>query len=150
MRIFEIDKDLWVIDADNGELSDAIKMCEWLNGRFNHDVPFKDKPEIVMKRNAIIGGVLVSFLILVWLIYNLLMDQRVWLFVALAVHIICTAGIAFINIHGRTWFKRDGDGNIIEYIYRDRGDQWGAEGFMISCLTTTIGMTYVLLSRAHK
>jgi hypothetical protein len=145
-----------MIDSDRGELSDGIKMVEMLNKMFNHpkgELEFKEKPEVVRKRIATLFAVLTSFIIFVYLIYNVLMYQPIWLFVALSVHIICTGGVGFILIMGVPWFKygnENGKEVIIEYIYRDNRNQWGAEGFMMSALTTVIGLIYALLSRVHK
>jgi hypothetical protein len=58
-----------------------------------------------MRRNAILAGVIVCSALLIWLIYNVLMDQRVWYFVAITVHVICTGGVVYGIINDMPMFK---------------------------------------------
>ena len=48
----------------------------------------RERDEVVMRRNATLAGVIIGVALFVYLIYNTLMDQRVWFFVAMMAHLI--------------------------------------------------------------
>lgn len=80
---------------------------EWLNGQFKHNeyVELKEREEVVMQRNMTLAGVIIGFALFVYLIYNVLMDQRIWFFVAMMAHLICTGGVVYGIQNDMPWFK---------------------------------------------
>jgi hypothetical protein len=100
-----------------------------------------------------LAGVIVGFALLVYVIYNLLMDQRVWFFVAMMAHLICTGGVVYGIQNDMPWFKfKDNKGKleVIEFFYKDMQAQWAGEGFIVSALTFSIGCLYAILSRVYN
>jgi hypothetical protein len=59
--------------------------------------------------------ILAALLMLVKVLYPVLMQQKVWFGVAMAVFVICTGGLVYSLINQMPWFKfeRDDFGNIV-------------------------------------
>jgi len=76
-------------------------------------------------KNAIGAAVLAILIYFVASIYPVLMNQRVWFFVAIAVFVICTGGIVFSILNNMPWFRfeRNEFGAIVISEYFMRGQR---------------------------
>ena len=142
----------WLINGQ--EIFDAQKQIDFLNNHLRTDVQIKYTFASIAIKNAIGATVLAILIYFVKSIYPVLMNQKVWFFVAIAVFVICTGGIVFSILNNMPWFRFEKNefGAIVigEYFMRGQRGQYAGEGYIISILATSIGLIYLYLSLLEK
>lgn len=107
-----------------------------------------------MTKNIIAAVVLAGLMYFIKTVYPILMNQWVWFAVAITVFVICTGGIVFSLLNNMPWFRfeRNEFGSIVigEYFMRGQRGQYAGEGYIVSFLTTFIGILYLYVSRIDK
>ena len=72
----------------------------------------------------------------------------------MTVYVICTGGIVYGMLNSMPWFKfeRNEYGSIVitEYFMRGQRGQWAGEGYIVSVLSTCIGLTYLFLNKIRE
>lgn len=126
------------------------KIVAFVNKCLGTDVEYKQSFQQIVFQNLMIIGFFVVFLVMVFLLYNFLVIPFVWFVIANTIFLISIAGIAFNKTSGKPAFKRDDDGNPIEWIWRGHDSQYGVEGFMFSVMVVVAGLCLVVISRTHK
>merc|ERR1712157_691658 len=103
---------------------------------------------------GVVFGVMALLFNLIKYLYPMLLNQMVWFSIAIAVWIICTGGIVYSMLNNMPWFKyeRNEYGSIViaEYFMRGQRGQWAGEGYIVSILTTIIGLIYLYVNRIEK
>jgi len=78
----------------------------------------------------------------------------VWFAIAIIVWIICTAGVVYSTLNNMPWFRyeRNEYGSVVitEYFMRGQRGQWAGEGYIVSILTTLIGLGYLYMMKLDK
>lgn len=68
-------------------------MVDFVNNALKTDVQFKLTFEQLFKTNLVVVGALVGFVLAVYLSYNILMIQWIWLAIACVVWVISSGGV---------------------------------------------------------
>ena len=145
---FYSQEDLWLVT--NQDVFDANKQIEFVNNHLRTDVKIKFTFTTILLKN--LAGLLALFFLasLVKYLYEFLLNQWVWFFIAIAAWIICTGGLVYGMINNMPWFKfeRDQYGmiRVAEYFMRGMRGQWSGEGYIVSTLTTAIGLTMLYMN----
>lgn len=100
---FYPEEDQWLISSN--EVYDARMQIQFINNHLSTDVQIKFTFTDIVFKNIIVMSVLAVFATVVKRLYNFLLNQYVWLAVALIVFIICTAGTVFSLQNGMPLFK---------------------------------------------
>ena len=78
----------------------------------------------------------------------------VWFAISIIVWIICTAGVVYSTLNNMPWFRyeRNEYGSVViaEYFMRGQRGQWAGEGYIVSILTTLIGLGYLYMMKLDK
>jgi len=78
----------------------------------------------------------------------------VWFGIAIIVWIICTAGVVYSTLNNMPWFRyeRNEYGSVVitEYFMRGQRGQWAGEGYIVSILTTLIGLGYLYMMKLDR
>ena len=107
-----------------------------------------------MTKNIIAAFVLAGLMYFIKTVYPILMNQWVWFGVAITVFVICTGGIVFSILNQMPWFRfeRNEFGSVVigEYFMRGQRGQYAGEGYIVSFLTTFVGLLYLYLSKLES
>ena len=83
-----------------------------------------------------------------------LINQWLWMGVAIFGFVVCTSGIVYTKLHNMPMFRMDTDefGNhyIGEIFNRGNRSQWGAEGYVVSMLCALISLSFYFIYSVDK
>merc|ERR1711971_1204775 len=117
------------------------------------DVQIKFTFASIAVKNFIGLGIIAALGLLVKSLYPILMNQLVWFGVAITVFVICTGGLVYSILNNMPWFRfeRNEFGAIVvsEYFMRGQRGQYAGEGYIVSFLTTFIGLVYLYMIFAN-
>jgi len=126
----------------------------FVNNHLATDVQLKFTFTTIVVKNVMGMSVLLAFAMLIKYLYNFLLNQYVWFGVAMSVYVICTGGLVYSMLNSMPWFKFEKNeyGSIVvtEYFMRGQRGQWAGEGYIVSVLSTTIGLTYLFLNKIRE
>ena len=118
------------------------------------DVQLKFTFTTIVVKNLMGMSILLAFATLIKYLYNFLLNQYVWFAVAMSVYVICTGGLVYSMLNSMPWFKFEKNeyGSIVvtEYFMRGQRGQWAGEGYIVSVLSTAIGLTYLFLNKIRE
>ena len=149
---FYEDEDKWHISSQ--EIYDCQKQIDFVNNHLRTDVQIKFTFASIAFKNFVGLAILASLGLLVKSLYPILMNQLVWFGVAITVFVICTGGLVYSILNNMPWFRfeRNEFGAIVvaEYFMRGQRGQYAGEGYIVSFLTTFIGLCILFLWNAEK
>lgn len=149
---FYEDEDKWHISSQ--EIYDCQKQLDFVNNHLRTDVQIKFTFASIAFKNFVGLAILASLGLLVKSLYPILMNQLVWFGVAITVFVICTGGLVYSILNNMPWFRfeRNEFGAIVvaEYFMRGQRGQYAGEGYIVSFLTTFIGLVILWLWNAEK
>ena len=148
LESFYPEEDKWLISGN--EVYDARMQITFINNHLSTDVQIKFTFATIMFNNILVMIILGVFATLVKQMYSILLNQYTWMFVALVVYVICTAGTVFSILNGMPIFRFDrnefGAVVITEYFQRGQRGQWAGEGYIMSVMATIIGLLFLFLN----
>lgn len=149
---FFAEEEKWHIGGN--EVYDAQKQIDFINNHLRTDVQIKYTFASIVTKNLIAAVVLAFLMYFIKTVYPILMNQWVWFGVAITVFVICTGGIVFSILNNMPWFRfeRNEFGAVVigEYFMKGQRGQYAGEGYIVSFLTTFIGLMYLYLSRLDR
>jgi hypothetical protein len=149
---FFAEEEKWHIGGN--EVYDAQKQIDFINNHLRTDVQIKYTFASIVTKNLIAAVVLAFLMYFIKTVYPILMNQLVWFGVAITVFVICTGGIVFSILNNMPWFRfeRNEFGAVVigEYFMKGQRGQYAGEGYIVSFLTTFIGLMYLYLSRLDR
>jgi len=152
MESFLKEEDKWLVS--NNEVYDAQMQINFVNNHLATDVQLKFTFATIVLKNFLGMSILLAFATLVKYLYSFLLNQYVWFGVAMSVYVICTGGLVYSMLNSMPWFKFEKNeyGSIVvtEYFMRGQRGQWAGEGYIISVLSTFIGLTYLFLNKIRE
>lgn len=118
---FYPEEDKWLISGN--EVYDARMQITFVNNHLSTDVQIKYTFGTILFNNILGMAVLTAFATLVKKMYSILLNQYTWLFVALTVFVICTAGTVYSILNGMPIFRfeRNEFGSVVITEYFQKG-----------------------------
>lgn len=130
-------------------------MVEFVNNALKTDVQFKLTFQQLLKTNLMVVGILVGFVLGVYLCYNVLLIQWIWLAIACTVWVISSGGVIHNKVmnpqpYGSYFDEAMNKTVITEYFTREYSGAYSREGYMVESGLWIFSLTLGLLINLPK